>query len=125
MRLAITLARKHDATAFELVQGTDVSIRDHASGFKEIRRQGKTHPDYAEVQVWVSDLGAVSRAKFVKPESEKPAPTPAPKKSSKKAPAKAGKKSAADPAPETAPETVADAEPDPETPVAESDQNHE
>ena len=79
MRTALTLARKHDATDFEVVKGTGASIEEHARDFKKLRAGKREHAVYAEVQIWTSDFGITNRAKFVK-SATKPAKKPEPAK---------------------------------------------
>jgi hypothetical protein len=48
MRTAVTLARRHGATKWELLSGPEVPLREQQEAFKAIRMQ-PVHADLAEV----------------------------------------------------------------------------
>ena len=48
MRTAVTLARRHEATSWELLAGPDVPLLKQQDAFKQVR-MSPVHADYAEV----------------------------------------------------------------------------
>lgn len=75
MRTAITVAIPHDGPAVFL-SGPSVPIDTQKTEIKKLKGL-REHPEYAEVQLWESGSGIVSRVKFDKPKAATP-PTPEP-----------------------------------------------
>ena len=72
MRQAITTGRRHGETKFGLVYGPETKIGDQLKAFKAAKVKG-VHADYAELQLWTSDAGRVSKF-FPTKLGEKPKP---------------------------------------------------
>ncbi len=89
MRTSLILVRRHDDDSFVLWQGPEVSYVDQTRVVRDllIERVSGVHPDFTEVQFWVSDSGLNRRLQFRKPAAtEAPGkPEPSGHKSSKKA----------------------------------------
>lgn len=89
MRTAITVAIPHDGPAVFL-SGPSVPIDTQKTEIKKLKGL-REHPEYAEVQLWESGAGIVSRAKLDKPKpatsSEPPVEEPKPEDKEEQDPA--------------------------------------
>ncbi len=74
------MVRRHGETNFEIVTGPEVPIREQIADSKKVAQSGdRTHPEYAEIQVWVSDVGISKSIRFKpepKPEAKSVTPKP-------------------------------------------------
>ncbi|MHA3773659.1 hypothetical protein ACXR0O_19155 [Verrucomicrobiota bacterium sgz303538] len=77
---AITVARRHGGRTFEVVIDASVHPGEHKAAFRELAAS-REHPEFAEVQIWESNVGVTKSKKFrevtpdkgpEKPEDEKP-----------------------------------------------------
>lgn len=67
MRAAITLVRRHGETTFQVVAGPEVSIPKQVRDCKAAAQSGRENPEYAEIQLWMSDHGISKSYRFLKP----------------------------------------------------------
>jgi len=80
MRTAITLVRRHGAANFEVVAGTDVPVHEQIADAKKLAQtKDRTHPEYAEIQVWVSDIGIAKSIRFKSASADSSSGEPEPK----------------------------------------------
>lgn len=85
MRTAITLATPHDGPTVFL-SGPSVPIQQQKDEIKRLKGL-REHAEYAEVQLWDSGSGIVSKVRFDKPKAATPpAPEPAPTPETPKVP---------------------------------------
>lgn len=84
MRRAITLARPHGKQALQIVQDNTVPFEKQLREFKSCIAAGKSHPQFAEMQLWVSDKGIAKRAKFSDPKADAKAEAAAAKAAAEK-----------------------------------------
>ncbi|HEV7405167.1 MAG TPA: hypothetical protein VGO11_19645 [Chthoniobacteraceae bacterium] len=66
MRTAVTIGRRHEEDAPEVLAGPAVPIREQQQVFRAATRT-REHPEYAELELWTSDEGCVKRRKFSPP----------------------------------------------------------
>lgn len=66
MRTAITLGLAHGSSIWEMVYGPETSIAEQRAALKATRGR-KEHPRWAELQLWESDTGVLSRGKYSAP----------------------------------------------------------
>ncbi len=69
MRLATTIARAHGEEQFRTVTGPEVGIAEQHNAFKALL-VSRSHPDFAEVQLWESRRGRVRQQRFAPPAPE-------------------------------------------------------
>ncbi|GEM_PF-6674031 len=68
MTSAITLARPHGSQKWETIKGPEAPLPAQIVAFREF--QGlRTHPRFAEVQLWVSNEG-IAKKRILQPEAE-------------------------------------------------------
>jgi len=75
---ALTLGRPHDSQKWETIKGPDVPLPIQIVAFRDFQG-ARTHPRFAEVQLWVSNEG-ISKKRILQPEQADPDPTGKPGK---------------------------------------------
>lgn len=70
-RIVVTLARRHEATKFELMAGPEKPANEQHAEFRKRIGQGPVDDDYAEIQLWESDSGMYRTQKFLTPDEHK------------------------------------------------------